>query len=415
VWQNYRWVVHGKASSQGGLKEVALYDGTRLFRRFLPRGKTEFEFSLNLTHDRRHCLVMIATDRQGGRAISGDQWDRNHRAEEFMCGDRNHQLTCGYVINKDGIGLLLGAPAFDGAAGGEPEVWENTSPLSPAHPVPTPVVTEARRLLISRDVMIGDGPREYSFAEGIPVHNVWHTLWRTQPVKEFSVNRRNHFFQINPDSPLAVFLWQIDITLKEDLPNQGFQLAVLQARASRTWALRSDASTLRAGEWEKSADSAEPVSTRFGLNTYAAFLDSPLGGAALFPLTDGLALDGGKAAYTLSLDQGSVLSQRYILAIDAKNTGGMSGRLEGNAWATISLSSSAGLFIGHPVLVDNPELFVQVTQCDEGAWTIEVHNPTDAPITTRLRPNPAFDPLAPKAFPADGVTVPPGTSVIQKR
>ena len=156
-------------------------------------------------------------------------------------------------------------------------------------------------------------------------------------------------------------------------------------------------------------------------------------------------------SYTLSLEQGSVLSQRYILAIDGRNNGGMSGRLdgnlvsslpigvsglndrwsallydrrlkqsrpvgvfEGNAWATISLSGSADLFIGHPVLVDNPELFVQATQCDEGAWTLEVHNPTDAPITTRIRPNPAFDPLAAKAFPADGVTVPSGESVIQK-
>ena len=92
VWQNYRWVVRGQASSPAGLKEVAVYDGPRLFRRFLPRGKPEFDFSLDLTHDRQHCLVLVATDKDGGRAVSGDQWDRNHRAEEFMCGDRNNQL-----------------------------------------------------------------------------------------------------------------------------------------------------------------------------------------------------------------------------------------------------------------------------------------------------------------------------------
>ena len=73
VWQNYRWVVHGQASSPAGLKEVAVYDGPRLFRRFLPRGKPEFDFSLNLTHDRQHCLVLVATDKDGGRAVSGDQ------------------------------------------------------------------------------------------------------------------------------------------------------------------------------------------------------------------------------------------------------------------------------------------------------------------------------------------------------
>ena len=107
-----------------------------------------------------------------------------------------------------------------------------------------PVVTEARRLLITRDVMIGDGLREYCFADHVPVHNVWHTLWRTQPVREYSVNRRNHFFQLDPDSPLAVFLWQIDIAMKEDLPNRGFEVATLQSRRARAWAVRTDARPL---------------------------------------------------------------------------------------------------------------------------------------------------------------------------
>jgi hypothetical protein len=542
VWQNNRWVLHGKARSPAGLKELAVYDGARLFRRFLPGGRTEFEFSLDLTHDRQHCLVLVAVDLAGARALSGDQWDRNQRAEEFMCSDRNNQLTYGYVINQEGIGImlggnqtlgttikriscglspagafkndrLLGAPAFDGSAGGEPEIWENTIPISPAHAAPNPVVTEAHRLLITRDVMIGDGLREYCFADNIPVHNVWHTLWRTQPVQEYSVNRRNHFFQINPDRPLAVFLWQIDIAIKEDLANQGFQVATLQCRDARTWAVRSDANTLRTGEWNQGEDAAQPVSSRFGLNAYAAFLDSPLGGAAVFPLTDGLvlrtglpkrgdvevllpteaapqkrgqtqevnllivgvprrcaltenwpptremierfyhqfALDGGKGGYIASLEQGLVLSQRGLLAIDGKDAGCMNGRLqgdlisslpvcvsglkdrwtaylydrglkksrpigvlEGKAWATINLSGQADLFIGHPVLVDSADLIVQVTQSGEQTWTVEIHNPTDGPVTTRLHINPAFDPLQNKALPADPVTIPAGGSVTYK-
>ena len=540
VWQNYRWVVRGQASSPAGLKEVAVYDGPRLFRRFLPRGKPEFDFTLDLTHDRQHCLVLVVTDEDGGRAVSGDQWDRNHRAEEFMCGDRNNQLTYGYVINKDGIGILLGgnqtlgttikriscgispsgtfkndrllgAPAFDGAAGGEPEVWENTSPISPAHEVSNPVVTEARRLLITRDVMIGDGPREYCFADNVPVHNVWHTLWRTQPVREYSVNRRNHFFQVDPDSPLAVFLWQIDIAMKEDLPNQGFEVATLQSRRARAWAARTDAGALCTGAWDQPEDAVQPVPSRFGLNSYAAFLDSPLGGAALFPLTDGLimrtslpkrgdlqvivpaetapqrkgeakqvnllilgvprrcaltenwppskevverfyrdfALDGGDGGYTVRLDQGTVLSRRYVLSIDGRPTGGMSGQLEGKlisslpvavsglndrwsaflydrqlkksrpvgvlegkAWAVINLAGQADLFVGHPVLVDYPELFVQLTQSGEEKWTLEIHNPTDAPIPTRLRVHPCFDPLRGKALPAGPIAIPSGESWI---
>lgn len=318
VWQNYRWVLHGRASSPAGLKEVAVHDGVRLFRRFLPQGKTEFAFSLDLTHDRQHCLVLTATDMAGGRAISGDQWDRNHRIEEFMCGDRNNQLTHGYVVNKDGIGILLGgnqtlgttikriscgispsgtfkndhllgAPAFDGAAGGEPEVWESTTPISPDHPAAEPVVTEARRLLVTGDVAIGDGPREHGFTDDIPVHNVWSTLWRTRPIREYSVNRRNHFFQINPDSPLAVFLWQIDIALKENLSNQGFRIATLQSRQAQSWAFRGDSHTLQTGQWDEPATGDQgPINMAFEPNAYGAFLDSPLGGAAVFPLFEGL-------------------------------------------------------------------------------------------------------------------------------
>ncbi|MBM4036901.1 MAG: hypothetical protein FJ290_00175 [Planctomycetes bacterium] len=543
AWQNYRWILCGHASSPVGLEEVAVYDGTRLFRRFLPQGQAEFEFRLDLAHDRQHNLVLTATDTAGGRAISGEQWDRNHRLEEFMCSDRNNQLSYGYVVNRDGIGILLGgnqtlgtpikriasgispagtfkndrllgAPAFDGAAGGEPEVWETVSPISPARPVLAPNVTEARRLLHTRDIMIGDGPREHAFADGVPVHNVWHTLWRTQPVKELSVNRRNHFFQVDPDSPLAVFLWQIEIAMKEDMANQGFTIATMQSRESSTWVLRRDAVTIETGQWD--AGKPEPgrrLTVQFGPAAYAAFLDSPLGGAAIFPLTEGLAadaelarhgrlditlqaaaapqkrgesrqvqlllvgiprrctlteswpphrdvvesfyrdfaLDCGKGGYTLRLDQGTLLSQRYVLTVDGKASACFSGQLdgklvsslpiavcslndrwsaflydrslkqarpvgvfEGRAWATVCLSGHADLFLGHPILAGNPELFIQLTQCGDDAWTLELHNPTDAAIATHVRANPRFDPLNGKALFDGAVTVPAGASVVQR-
>ncbi len=87
---------------------MAIYDGEQLFRRFLPGGKTTFAFTLDLMHDQQHNFVLIVTDRHGRKAISGEQWDRNHRLEEFMCADRNNQLSYGLVANADGIGILLG-------------------------------------------------------------------------------------------------------------------------------------------------------------------------------------------------------------------------------------------------------------------------------------------------------------------
>ena len=539
VWQNHRWALRGKVSSPVGLKEVAVYDGPRLFRRFLPNGRNEFEFSMDLTHDRQHNLVLIVTDQAGHRAISSEQWDRNQRLDEFMCSDRNNQLTYGYVINKDGIGImlggnqtlatplkrissgispsgtfrndkLLGVPAFDGAAGGDPEVFEQVAPIQPAHPVPVPNVNEARRLMHTMDVMIGDGVREHCFADGIGVHNVWHTLWRTQPVNEYRITRRNHFFQIDPDSPLSVVLWQIEVALKEDLPNQGFRVGMMSSREDTSWLLRGSDGANRAGVWSQNAARSERLVVPFGPNACAAFLDSPLGGAAIFPMTDGLeatlnpprrgnldislptgrapqkkgesrqvellivgiprrcpatshfppsnelvarfgrdfGLDGGAGGYTVHLDQGTILGRRFLLRIDGGKSGCFSGQLqgnlisslpitvaslndgwssyiydrelnkarplgvfEGNAWATITLAGRRDLFIGHPLTADDPRLMIQVTQCGDDAWQVELHNPTDAAIATTIRKNPAFDPLTPKPFTTEAITVPAGTSL----
>ena len=120
------------------------------------------------------------------------------------------------------------------------------------------------------------------------------------------------------------------------------------------------------------------------------------------------ALDGGKGGYTARLDYGTVLSLRYVLSIDGRPTGGMSGQLEGTlisslpiavsglndrwsaflydrqlkksrpvgvlegkAWAAVNLAGRADLFVGHPVLVDHPELIVQLTQSGEEKWTLK--------------------------------------------
>ena len=88
--------------------------------------------------------------------------------------------------------------------------------------------------------------------------------------------------------------------------------------------------------------------------------------------------------------------------------------LEGKAWATINLAGNADLFVGHPVLVNNPDLFVQLTQSGEETWTLEIHNPTDAAITTRIRTHPDFDPLKGKAVPTGPMVIPPGESWISK-
>ena len=318
VWQNYRWRLNGRVKSAAGLAKVEVLDGDRPFRRYLPGGRTEFEFELDLTHDRQHNLVLIATDRDGRRAVSGEQWDRNHRLEEFMCSDRNNQLSYGYLTNREGYGMmlggnqtlgtpikrlgcgvspsgtfrndaLLGAPAFDGAAGGEPEVWDSVALLTAGGEVGQPTAVEARRLLHSGDVSYGEGRREHRFTDNIGVHNVWHTLWRTTPATDFTVTRRGAFFQIDPDSPVATFLWQFELKLLRDLPNRGARLATLGTGETRRWcAVGSDGRQL-AGVWGEGQQ--QWLALPFGLGASYAVLDSPLGGMAVFPLSAGLALN----------------------------------------------------------------------------------------------------------------------------
>jgi len=79
----------------------------------------------------------------------------------------------------------------------------------------------------------------------------------------------------------------------------------------------------------------------------------------------------------------------------------------------VPLHGTADLFVGHPVTADNREVFIQVTQTGEDAWAIEAHNPTDLPITTTLRSNPAFGPLAAKLVP-QALTLAPGSSVTMR-
>lgn len=541
VWQNFRWRVYGKVSSDAGLKEVVIHDGPRVFRRFLPHGQKQFEFTLDLTHDRQHTLVMIVTDLNGRRAISGDQWDRNHRLEEFQCGDRNNQLTYGYNTAADGDGLLLGgnqplatpnkridnkaispsgtfkndpvigAAAFDGAAYGEPEVFVPIMLRIPGQPdLFAPNACESFRLLHTGDVNIGESRWENRFTDNIQVKNVWHTLWRATPADDFTVTARYHFFQPDPDSPLAVFFWRFDIHLKKNLPNTGLNVGFIDTRDATLWAMRSSDDTCYAGQWEQTPESARrDLTIPLGTTGYIAALDAPLGGAAIFALTPDmqatLNLPAGKRlsfgfppekspqnagqtqriellllgiprtmprtarlpgastevverfradfglghappAYQLDVATGQVLSQRYFLKIDggtqhafsAKLAGklisalpilvsGLNdnwsallydrtlqqarplGVLENTAYATLVIQPHTDLFIGHPVICDNPDIVLQVTQTAPDQWDTEIHNPTGTAAQVVVWPNPFFDPL--RTRPAQTVDVPAGASV----
>ena len=326
VWQNLRWRVGGKVRSEAGLKEVVIYDGDKIFRRFLPGGAKEFLVDLDLTHDRQHNLVMIATDNAGHRAIGQELIDRNHRLQENNCADRNNQLSYGYstrTADNTGITLggnlplatpnkrvidpsispsgafkndsLLGAPAFDGTAVGEPIVATPVSLQSKdGKGVGAPAIGKSERLMMTGDVNIGEGTCEYRFADNVATLNVWHSLWTPELSKDIVVAKRNHFFQIDPDSPIAVFLWRVRIGLKSDINTKAIDVGYIAMNEARLWAVRSSNGTVLSGYNEETPLSAGSYESHpFGLGSYAAALDSPLGGSVVFPLTDGLSVSWG--------------------------------------------------------------------------------------------------------------------------
>ncbi len=430
VWQGLRWVLRGKVSSDVGLAAVTVHDGEELFRRYLPGGAGEYEFTLDLTHDKQHNLVVIATDTEGNRAISGEQWDRNHRFEEFMCADRNNQLSYGYQRRADGTGVLvggnqtlatpnkrlaahvspaatfkndglLGAPAFDGAAGGEPDMIEQVLTHADGREIMAPNVSESKRLLHTSDVHIGESLREHVFADGITAHNVWHTLWRTEPATDFTLRRRSHAFQLDPDSPLAVFLWDFEVTLLRDIAGDGFRLAFLRPGESELWSVRTSEGEALSGLWEETQLSTRrQVERPFGLGACGAYVESPLGGVAMYSLTEGLGLrmwlptrgnlyanippetapskagetqtasllfvgipratpytkhlplsstevverfyrdfglDDGEPEYACEADAGSLTGQRYILDVDGSEEQCFSGKLTGNLISSLPI------------------------------------------------------------------------------
>jgi len=61
---------------------------------------------------------------------------------------------------------------------------------------------------------------------------------------------------------------------------------------------------------------------------------------------------------------------------------------DGRAFAQLDLTDAdLDLFIGHPVLADDPNVMLLVAWRQEGQWSVEAHNRGDRPIRTRLRSN----------------------------
>ncbi len=157
-------------------------------------------------------------------------------------------------------------------------------------------------------------------------------------------------------------------------------------------------------------------------------------------------LNGQPPTYKASIKHGTIISQQYIMATKgdcgyAKVAVSGIGSLEGNlgakvselnnnwsamlqvqgslrknrlvpvgnnsAYAVIRSDEDNGtIFIGHPVIADNKDLILNVTQ-DGGKWVLEVHNPTGKDIAATVMSSPGISGFKYK----QSVSVPAGSSL----
>ena len=109
--EEYR--LHFRVGSDIGLKSVTLYDGERVFRRWLPGGAKSFEQELALANAQQRGLYLVVEDQAGKRAISMEFWTRNLLLFAYLLQDRCNFEGDARLRTKDGDAYWISA-GFNG-------------------------------------------------------------------------------------------------------------------------------------------------------------------------------------------------------------------------------------------------------------------------------------------------------------
>jgi hypothetical protein len=242
--------------SDVGLKEISIYDGTRLVRRFLTEGAREFKQDLDFYVVPQQYLLVIAQDINGRRAISKDMFFKNPNFQEFLCGDRNNQLFNGYTPRPDGSIFYYAPPTGNSTTPDKgPVCWmmaparaytyDEWSPTCPwdGGVIPTglalsltptvsvegekelPLHNRTLRILHSYDTQIGEGVIDGGFPEEWRPHigMVWGSIFPVVPTRFLEGKMRLRYWRLKADTyPVALFEetlgFKKDVTLEGDMP-----------------------------------------------------------------------------------------------------------------------------------------------------------------------------------------------------
>ncbi|MFQ5807993.1 MAG: hypothetical protein ACE5JM_00110 [Armatimonadota bacterium] len=173
-------------TSERGLKEITIYNGRDLFRRFKLAGHREFRKTLLLNATIHKNLVLIAEDVDGGRAVSFARrcWKVGHGFA--FCGDRVND--CGDMLLAHGAGgmrvvvppKIHGGATWDGGPKGEITLadFEASTPI-----LTTDAEREGHRSFNQTPLLefTDEGARVVRklkhelIADHVPSVNPWHT------------------------------------------------------------------------------------------------------------------------------------------------------------------------------------------------------------------------------------------------
>lgn len=523
-----------QVSSKVLLKEIKLLDGHKLLRRFEASG-TDFDRTMDFFHDRQRSYVAIATDAQGGRAISWCRWVEAQEQWFVNCSDNWNYMDGGKwsgtrYADPRGAEMHLTPGAIDtwhaqisGELPGQGAV--NLAPSTSA--------VNFDKVMASRFGSVVEARYEGLYSSDAS-HNIndFAKQQAISPNENADVRMRRTFFTSRPDQP-RIEMYEGTLVLKKPVKLSPIGIATASTPGRRTYnhisysdrgrtvvELRPDILTgeiSRSGDLPKGGYVALWPDLAGGLGAFAldkgmrySWWHSPPNNSAfkLVVPTRAEALPaghkmsfrfltvvgprfavqsgnnymewtraafgiGGEPWYRVVPSSGKVLSTFYVLKVKAED-GGFAGRFtraelpsdlpvmveglnenwQAVVWYKGSLQfkrpewtkdeyqkaicvmkdrtvedaiypgpvqegigyfgldielSDRDVFIGHPIICNNPEIRLQLLDWRKGKAKIEVHNPTPKPVACTVRNGKGFDLMG--SF-SKNVTVPAGQSLI---
>lgn len=111
---NYRMRLRLVVESHAGLRDIEIYDGVRLWRRFDAKGARSFDRTLEVLNDRHAHFVAVVTDRKGRRAVTPEIQTESWLNRIYWCSDR-----CNFGSHPHNHSAGIGNPVFTRTLGDE--------------------------------------------------------------------------------------------------------------------------------------------------------------------------------------------------------------------------------------------------------------------------------------------------------